>query len=159
MADSGRDLLAIYLNDHLAGSTLGRDLARRMAKEHPGELGRSMDELSDEIDEDRETLKALMDRVGAKANPTKVAIAWVAEKLARLKLNGAVVGRSPLTPLIELESLALGIHGKGGLWRSLRESDGPHAYGLDLDALIARAESQEAAVEAHRPRAARDAFA
>jgi hypothetical protein len=159
MADSGRDRLGIYLNDHLAGSTAGLDLARRAAGEHPGELGRFLSTLADEIAEDRATLEQLIERVGAEPDPLKVAVAWVAEKLGRLKPNGSLFGRSPLTPLIELEALVLGIHGKLALWRALRASEGPHAYDLDVDALIIRAERQEAAVEAFRLQAARDAFA
>ena len=59
-ADRGR-YLGIYLNDHLAGSTVGIELARRGAKEYGGtELGAFFAGLAAEIEEDRETLKALM---------------------------------------------------------------------------------------------------
>lgn len=159
MADEAAKLLAVYLNDHLAGSAGAIELVRRSAREHSGtELGRFMSELEGEIEADRATLKSVMDQVGARPDPLKLAVGWVAEKLGRLKLNGQLLGRSPLTPMIELEALVVGIHGKLVLWRALRECFGPSAFGFDLDELVARAERQEAAVERHRLEAARRAF-
>ena len=38
--------------------------------------------------------------------------AWTAEELERLKLNGQLAGYSPLSRLVELEGLAVGIEGK-----------------------------------------------
>jgi hypothetical protein len=53
-----RRLLAIYLNDHLAGATVGVELTRRAARENTGsELGVFLREvLLPEIREDRQTL-------------------------------------------------------------------------------------------------------
>ena len=43
----------------------------------------------------------------------------MAEKLGRLKPNGQILGYSPLSRLVELETLALGITGKRSLWEAL----------------------------------------
>jgi hypothetical protein len=149
---TGREALAIYLNDHLAGSTGGLELAKRAAHEHAGsELGSFLSGLARDIEEDRETLRRLMAAVGAPPQQYKVALAWVAEKAGRLKLNGSVVKPSPLSPIVELESLALGIHGKLAMWTALQASlgdDGPG--GVRFDALAARAERQETAVDTQR---------
>src|SRR4051812_31853792 len=51
-------LLPIYLNDHLAGSTFGRDLARRAAgANRDTELGDFLAELASQIEADRALLK------------------------------------------------------------------------------------------------------
>ena len=86
-------LLAIYLNDHLAGSTAGVELARRARSANEGtELGQLLDRLVREIEEDRDTLGAVMDAVGAGRDRFKKTAAWVGEKAGRLKLNGQLTG-------------------------------------------------------------------
>jgi hypothetical protein len=151
-------LLGIYLNDHLAGSVVGVELARRAASQNEGtELGRFLSELAEDIEEDRDALKSVMAHLGVTENRVKVPIAWAAEKVGRLKPNGQLTGYSPLSRLIELEGLALGISGKLALWRSLAATrSGLEAFGLET--LIARAESQRDGVEKHRVQAAREAF-
>ena len=55
-------LLAIYLNDHLAGATAGLELARRALEENAGnEYGRFLLTLTQEVAEDRRTLNELME--------------------------------------------------------------------------------------------------
>jgi hypothetical protein len=49
----------------------------------------------------------------------KIVAGWLAEKATRLKPNANVLTRSPLSDLIELETLYLGIQGKAGGWRVL----------------------------------------
>ena len=153
--------LAIYLNDHLMGSTTGTQLVQRIASEHVGtDLGTFAEGLAPEIEEDRDALLEIMERLGASRDQAKVALGWVSEKAARLKPNGELRGTSPLTPLIELESLSLGIEGKRSLWRALAEADAvAERIGRDrLAELIARAEDQRERVEVHRRAAARQAF-
>ena len=62
--------------------------------------------------------------------------------------------------MVELEGLALGITGKLGLWRALRELAGeePRLDAAELDRLRERAERQRDGVEEHRMRATADAF-
>ncbi len=154
--------LAIYLNDHLMGSTTGTQLVQRIASEHKGtDLGRFAEGLAPEIEQDRDALLEIMDLLGASRDPAKVALGWVSEKAARLKPNGELRGTSPLTPLIELESLSLGIEGKRSLWIALSHTDAVSGQiGRDrLTELIARAEDQRERVEVHRRAAARQAFA
>jgi hypothetical protein len=143
--------LDIYLNDHLAGSTVAVELVERAIGEYRGtELGEFLLDLKVEIEADRRTLLEIMDAAGAKPDQLKQAVGWVAEKLGRLKLNGELLGRSRLTPLVELEGLEAGIAGKEQLWRALQAAPGVPTAGHDLDALIARAQAQAGAVEEHR---------
>lgn len=158
MADGDR-YLAIYLNDHLAGSSAGLELAKRIRGANEGtELGASMERLVVEIAEDRDTLLELIETVGASPDRIKVAAGWAAEKLGRLKLNGHLLDASPLSPLVELEGLSIGVEGKRVLWVALLETQ-PDRFGADrLRELIARAERQRAEIEEHRRRAAGQAL-
>jgi hypothetical protein len=156
-----KKLLCIYLNDHLGGSTAGIELVRRVRSENKGtELGRFLAELAAEIEEDRQTLVEIMDKLGLRRDPTKVAGGWLLEKMGRLKLNGQLLGYSPLSRLIEVEGLALGVTGKLAGWKSLRQlaDSEPALDPQALDGLIERAERQQRGLEEHRLAAAREAF-
>lgn len=152
--------LATYLNDHLFGATAGTELARRAARENQGsELGAFLEGLVRELEEDRETLLALMRELGVKPDQLKVAAGWTAEKVGRLKPNAQLRGYSPLSPLVELEGLLVGIQGKLAMWQALAEV--ATELGLDrarFEELGARAERQQADVERHRRDAARRAL-
>lgn len=155
-----RRLLAIYLNDHLAGATGGVELARRARSGNRGtKFGEVLEGVCVEIEADRTTLERVMSRLEVKRNGPKVAAAWAAEKLGRLKLNGRLSGYSPLSRLIELEMLHIGVTGKIQLWQALKETQGAKLAQFDLPGLIERAESQRATIERLRLDAAGEAFA
>jgi hypothetical protein len=154
-------LLGIYLNDHLAGSTSGLELVRRTARAHAGTAaGPPLSRLAGEIAEDRRTLLAIMRTLRVPARRYKVLGGWVAEKVARLKPNGRLRRRSPLSSVIELESLLLGIEGKRACWRILRRQAqvDRRLDPMQLDDLTARAERQIETVEGLRIAAAAEAF-
>jgi hypothetical protein len=143
--------MAVYLNDHLAGSTVVIELVRRAAREHQDtELGSFLSRLAVEIAEDRQTLRRLMAAARARPQVAKVAVAWMAEKGGRLKLNRRLLRRSPLSPLVELEAAEVGIYGKLLLWQVLRDQRPPGSAAVDLDELIARAQRQLREVERRR---------
>lgn len=153
--------LSIYLNDHLAGAVAGVELARRAANNNKGnEFGAFLERLSDDIERDRASLVRLMNELGIAQNVLKDAAAWLGEKVGRLKLNGQLVGYSPLSRLVELDGLALGITGKLALWRSLKEAElaAVDAAGIDLTELEQRARAQRDELEDFRLRAAEAAF-
>jgi hypothetical protein len=155
-----RRLLAIYLSDHLAGATGGVELARRARSSNQGtKLGEALEQVCAEIEADRTTLERVMERLGVKRNRPKVVGAWAAEKLGRLKLNGRLTGYSPLSRLVELEMLHIGITGKIQLWQALDETRSAGLAQFDFPDLVKRAESQRARVERLRLDAAREAFA
>jgi hypothetical protein len=149
------ELLAIYLNDHLAGSTGGVELARRTRSSNEGtEFSEPLAQLCREIEGDRKSLETVMEELGVGRSRVKPALGWLGEKLARAKPNGQIRGYSPLSRVIELEGLVLGITGKLRLWRLLDELVGEDAA-ADFPGLIARAEDQRARVEGLQLRAAR----
>jgi len=156
-----RKLLGTYLNDHLAGSTVGMELARRARGSNEGsEYGDVLAKVAREIEEDRDALERLMGSLGVKRDRAKVAAAWTGEKLGRLKPNGRLLSYSPLSRLIELEMLALGITGKLSLWEALAEvaDQDSRIDQAQLKELSARAERQRAEVWKLRQRAAREAL-
>jgi hypothetical protein len=143
--------LRIYLNDHLAGAMFGRALVRRAASENPdGELGLFLTGLRQEIEEDHETLKRVMDCVHAPANPAKRLAAVLAERAGRLKLNGSLREYSDLSRLIELDGLAAGIKGKQALWRALGVLNDHRLTSFDFSGLGDRAVQQHDDLERHR---------
>ncbi|MDC0771475.1 hypothetical protein [Streptomyces sp. HD] len=153
------DLLGIYLNDHLAGSTVGAGRSLFMARSHRDPpYAQPLQHLADEIAEDRASLLRIMRSLDVPKRRYKVAAAGAAEQLGRLKSNGRLYRRSPLTLVIELEFLRLGVKGKELGWRTLRalaEADG-RIDEQELDGLIARAEQQVNTLEELRVRAVRD---
>lgn len=140
------DPLTIYLNDHLAGATAGVELVRRAASENQeSEFGPVLQELSAEIEHDREELIAIITGLGFPVDRAKVALGWTAEKVGRLKPNGRLRGYSPLGRMLELEGLLAGIHAKQALWRALLLTGKADSQRLEL--LLARAEEQAGTVE------------
>lgn len=169
MSDSAADhtvrpepaLLGIYLNDHLAGSTAGLQLVRRLARNLQGTpLGEPLAGLAEEIGADREELMEILAELDVPVRRYKLYTAAAAELAGRLKFNGHLLTRSPLSTVVELEMLRLGIEGKASGWRTLRAVGAargrPDAHRLDH--LIDRATSQAALVETLRIRAAARVF-
>jgi hypothetical protein len=156
------DLLGVYLNDHLAGSTVGLELARRMAAsaESESESATVLRGLVAEIAEDRSALLAIMATLGIPVRGYKVFAAWAGEKIGRLKLNGRLLSRSPLSSLEEAEILRVGVEGKADGWRTLRAlaSRDSRLDAEHLDELLARADRQSTGLETLRTSIAEQVF-
>lgn len=155
--DAGPGLLGIYLNDHLAGATAGVELARRAASwQHSPAAGDALRQLASEVAQDRSALVSIMAALGVPVRQYKGWLAWAGEKISRLKPNGHLAARSPLSSLEELEMMRLGVEGKAAGWRTLRalaDSD-PRLDAQQLDELLGRARTQADNLEDLRVRAA-----
>jgi hypothetical protein len=152
----GYRVLGIYLNDHLAGATAGTELAHRVARTHhaQGQDGQ-LKRLAAEVAQDRAALIGMMKALGIPIRAYKVCAAWVGEKAGRVKFNGRLLARSPLSDLEELELLRLGVEGKAAGWRTLRtlaDTDRRLDPG-NLDELMSRARRQADLLEELRVRA------
>lgn len=156
-------LLHIYLADHLAGASVGQELAKRcLASNEDNALGEHLRQvLAPAIEGDKRTLESIMDELHAPRRRWKQTAARLAEKGGRLKLNGQLKGYSPLSRLLEVEGLCLGIEGKLSLWRALQQvsSSSGRLQRFDLEALIESAKEQREDMERHRLAAAEEALA
>lgn len=147
--------ISIYLQDHYAGAVAGAELAKRsLSSNRGGPFEAFLRGLSKDIDEDRRALEDVMRRLGVPTSTVKNSLGWAAEKVGRLKLNGRISGYSPLSRLEEFEALAAGVRTKGSLWRTLLRLSPKELEGVDVDALLKRAEQQVAAIEEQHGRAA-----
>lgn len=139
------DLLGVYCNDHLAAATGGIELVSRMLSRHRGTPHEAnLEGLLDELREERAALRSSMAALGLPVRQYKQAASWVGEKVSRLKLNGHLLSRSPLSDLIEFEFIATGVLAKRCGFETLRvvatadqRLDGPL-----LERLIAQADKQ-----------------
>jgi hypothetical protein len=153
------DLLRTYLQDHHAGSTVGVELARRAASSNEDSpYGAELAKIAGEIEPDRETLEQVMEQLGVKPNRIKDVGGWTAEKLGRLKPNNRLLGYSPLSRVLELEGLVIGVTGKLALWESLRTAVGDRLDGIDFAGLAERARDQRSRLEELRRTASAEAL-
>jgi hypothetical protein len=155
------ELLGVYLNDHLAGSAAGIELAEKLRDNHKGtELGDAMAALHRDIAQDKDALEELMRHLEVERHPVKEAAGWMLEKLSRLRLSPALTGGAELTRLLETEALSLGIEGKLAMWLALKEAAAAdrRLAATDFDRLIERARGQRRTLEPHRLAAAVQSF-
>src|SRR5215218_6124516 len=107
------ETLGTYLNDHLAGATAAIDMLTHLEQFVGSGRGRFFALLRADIEADRAELEQFIERLGETRSGVRQAVAWVAEKVARLKLKADA---GPLHELEAVEAVAIGIHGKGSLW-------------------------------------------
>lgn len=156
---SPKEALAIYLQDHHAGAEGGLALARRAASNQRGTgAGQVLEEIAREIEEDKQVLLRAMQQVGASPSPIKALGAKLGERGGRLKLNGQLLGASPLSPVIELEGLLSGVKSKQHVWMLLRDATDVALDGVDPDRMIQRADDQLERLQDLWREAARSAF-
>ena len=94
------------------------------------------------MQEDRATLRGIMRRAQVPPDLLMGTALQVGERLSRLKPNGRLVRRSPLTPLIEIEGLLDAVHAKAAGWWALDAAGLGASIAPELPTLIARADSQ-----------------
>lgn len=157
---AAHELLAIYLQDHRAGAAAGSQLVRRCRRNAEGELAATLAWLETQIDEDRRSLDTIMDGLHVDQSALKTALGVAAERAGRLKLNGRLWKRSPLSTLLELEALAGAVYTKRNLWCSLAAVAGRSSVGDadQLAELITRADAQLERLRGHHDDAARQIF-
>ncbi|GAA1514051.1 hypothetical protein [Nocardioides humi] len=139
------EVLHGYLQHHWVGSTAGVSLFQRVARSHGDPAAATVvGELGEEVAGERETLRGLMTAVGVRPSRVGALAARAGEVAGRLKPNGRVLSRSPLTDVLELEALRDAVYGKRGGWEVLRSvaDDDPRLDAALLDDLLARSDRQ-----------------
>ena len=139
------DLLGIYCNDHLAAATGGIELVSRMLGRHRGSrTSRGWRSCSTSCARSGPRSARRWRRSDIPVRQYKQVASWVGEKLARLKLNGHLLSRSPLSDLVEFEFIATAVLAKRAASRRCgwsRRSE-PRLDAALLDRLIAQADKQ-----------------
>jgi hypothetical protein len=155
-------LLEIYLRDHHAAGRAGSALAHRVAANNdlPSARGAELSTVAREVAEDLATLESMMTALGVDPSAVKDSLAVAAERLGRLKLNGSLITRSPLSTVVELEALLAGITAKAAMWRALAllTERGHPLDAEELRLLTERADRQRELVESCRLEACARAF-
>jgi hypothetical protein len=141
------DSLITYVHDHLAGARFAIHLLESMrADQENSGVRRLAEEMLHEVEEDRQVLNRLADKIGRPPNTLKEGAAWLAQKASLWKL-----GRedSQLSTFEATETLSLGIMGKLALWRALRvlQLQEPALRDTNFEQLCTRAERQFFRVE------------
>ena len=136
--------LEIYLQNHEAAAQAGSDFFRRTAanqggREHGGELRA----LAAEVKEDHRRVRAIMTKVGVRPNVPFGMALRLGERIGRIKPNGRLIRRAPLSDLIEIEGLLDAVSAKRAGWQALATVQS--TAGIDaaeIDELLTRADEQ-----------------
>jgi len=149
-----------YLNDHLAGSSLGVALASTLSSRFTGTPGEGvLKEIVSEFEGERGELKRLMKHLEISESNLRKAGAWISEKFLETKLTLEAKDVS-FFRFEGLEALSVGIAGKHLLWVCLSglAKRSERFRVLNYEKLIDQALSQRARVETLRMESAKDSF-
>ena len=91
--------------------------------------------------QDLRSLRALLRGWDVRPDPWSSLVVRTGERVGRLKPNGRVVRRSPLSDLVEVEAGLDAVHAKAAGWEVLRVAPTPPPA-VDLDELARRAADQ-----------------
>jgi len=134
--------LTIYLQNHEAAAGAGTDLFARMSRSQRGRpWGPAVVDVAEEVAQDLQTLRGLLRSSGVRPDTVSSLALRAGERVGRLKPNGRIVRRSPLSDLVEVEAGLDAVQAKATGWAALRvayRSDPP----IDLDELTRRADDQ-----------------
>ena len=150
--------LGIYLDDHLAVLVGGIELVQRTLGETEDPAARAaLEPILLELRDDRRAVEQVARSLGRRPSRAKQRFAWLAEKLGRLKLNGALTSRSPLSRVVELEGTSAVLVLARSLWRNLEHAS-PEHYREDAARRAARVEKRLTMLDVLRLAAASVAF-
>ncbi len=140
--------IAIYLQNHEAAACGGVDLFRRVAdQQRERRWGLELGKLSDEVADDLRRMRELMRVVKVMRNPLLEAAARLGVQVGRVKPNGHLLRRSPLSDLIEVEGLFDAVNAKAAGWRALLAADDENLE-VHVRPLAQRAQTQLDRLEA-----------
>ena len=140
----------IYLQNHEAAARAGHDLFRRSAaNQRTRPYGDELAALADDVGDDLAELRSLMREAGFRANPVLGVALRLGERLGRLKPNGRILTRAPLSDLIEVEALLDAVNAKRAGWIALTAAAPlDRVDSAQIETLKVRADDQIARLEA-----------
>jgi len=135
--------LAIYLRNHDAGARAGQELFRRAERnqrERP--YAAELTALRAEVEEDARALRQVLRAEGVQPDLPQSLLLQLGERVGRLKPNGSLLRRAPLSDLIEVEAMLDAVRAKAAGWQALStlparrwrdEADPEHYYDRAMD--------------------------
>lgn len=143
--------LFTFFGDYVAMASAAASLAGRAANSsHDPALKEVASRIAPELRDDRDALRAVGAALGAPGDPLKKGGALVGERLGRLKPNGHLLSRSPLSEVTEAVSLAMLLLTIASVWEGLASARGEDPRLAEFD-LPARAAAAAQRFEAVRP--------
>lgn len=134
--------LAVYLRNHEAAAQAGSDLFRRVASSHRRQpYAAEIKQLAAEVQTDLRSLRDIMARHDVSPDPKLAVLLRVGERAGRLKPNGSLLRRSPLTDLVEIEGLLDAVRAKSAGWLALAAA-GSAPETDEFEILLQRADEQ-----------------
>lgn len=153
------EVLKAYLQHHWAGATAGAHAFQRVGRNHEDpDAAAEIRDLAIEVEADRQALREIMRSVGVQPSLVGTTGSRVGELLGRLKPNGHLFTRSPLTDIVELEALRLAVTGKRAGFEVLRAAadDDARLDPYTLDRLLERADEHVRTLERLHVRVSRE---
>lgn len=133
---------ALYLQSHEGAASGGAQLFRRVAdSQRDRPWGPEVVQLSREVAQDLGTLRRLMKQLEVPRNLVLGLTMQAGELVGRLKPNGRILRRSPLSDLVEVEGLYLAVKAKAAGWQALLAAD-PVRFADPVQLLAERADDQ-----------------
>ena len=144
---------AVLLRNHQAGGRAAVDLfARAAAAQRDRPYGPQLDQLAREAREDVSFNERVMRRLGVSPSRSQVTALRLGERIGRLKPNGHLLRRAPLSDVVELEALIATVHIKIAGWQAAQVAGVLEESELvELKGLLDRAQTQaDALTKMHR---------
>jgi hypothetical protein len=139
--------LTIFLRNHEAAARAGLDLIRRAAKaQRRRPWGEQLAVLANDAEADLLALQRLMRRLSVTPDPVLGTVLRVGERAGRLKPNGHLVRRAPLSDLVEVQGILTVLTLKSAGWRALAAAGVADDGEPGLAELVARADRQRQSV-------------
>jgi hypothetical protein len=112
--------LAIYLRNHDAAAQAGVELFRRAASNQRGRpYGPELADLRAAVEQDARALRAVLTAEGVAPDRPQSLLLQLGERVGRLKPNGFLLRRAPLSDLIEVEAMLDAVRAKAAGWQAL----------------------------------------
>lgn len=113
------DQLGHYLRIHLIGASAGIELFGRGESFPDQQTRETLRAIRAELHDERSWLLRFADSLGHRRAPLVELAVKAGERVGRLKPNGHLTQRTPLTDVVDLEAMLTAVRGKRAGWESL----------------------------------------
>lgn len=114
------ETLRNYLQNHWVAATAGTAVFRRVGRTHGDPVAAAaISSLAEEVAADQDSLRRIMDAVGAQPARAGTVAGRLSATLGRIKPNGSLLRRTALTDVLELEGLRTAVTAKRAGWELL----------------------------------------